>query len=425
MSASIIAHGVTIYDPTKAWNGYTLFDGRNQMTYLIDMNGNEVNSWPYQGFPSEMISPDINDGVKGHVILQKEPNTFDNETLLKLDWDGNIVWQWGEKAPGGRARQNHDQSPLPNGNLMVLSMLEHVNPDIGPDPINDQAIYEVNPEGEIVWQWVSSEHIEELGFTGEKRELVLSKKSRPRAAMFLINDVQPLGPNKWHDGGDGRFHPDNVMIDCREANVIAIIEKSSGKIVWRLGPDYPASYDLTAKTLTGDLPRPIDCISGQHDAHMIRQGNPGAGNILVFDNQGPAGFPPVHLGLFLASRILEIDPITEQIVWQYDASCSNRALWKFYSSFISGAQRLPNGNTLICEGMNGRLFQVTTEGEIVWEYINPHYGPFEAHMMSIGTDHTNYVFRAQPIPYDWVPEDTSRSEVAVTPVGNPGIPDQE
>ena len=67
------------------------------------------------------------------------------------------------------------------------------------------------------------------------------------------------------------------------------------------------------------------------------------------------------------SRVIEIDPATNEVHWEYDGS----PRVSFYSNYISGAERLPNGNTLICEGASGRFFEVTARGEIVWEYINP------------------------------------------------------
>ncbi len=65
--------------------------------------------------------------------------------------------------------------------------------------------------------------------------------------------------------------------------------------------------------------------------------------------------------------------------------------------------------------MNGRLFQVTTRGEIVWEYVNPHFGEWTDHDVESGGSLSNWVFRAQPIPYDWVPHGTPRSETPVIP----------
>ena len=117
--------------------------------------------------------------------------------------------------------------------------------------------------------------------------------------------------------------------------------------------------------------------------------------------------------MFYGSRILEINPITKEIVWQYIGIESGLASWTFSSSFISSARRLPNGNTLIDEGMNGRMFQVTPDGEIVWEFINPWFGKQTYTVMNDENREISNelgVSGAQPIPYDWVPEDTSRSE---------------
>jgi hypothetical protein len=84
------------------------------------------------------------------------------------------------------------------------------------------------------------------------------------------------------------------------------------------------------------------------------------------------------------SRVIEVDPATGNIGWSYET----RPPWAFFSSFISDAQRLPNGNTLICEGQTGRLFEVTYDGEIVWEYVNPFFGENERY------GRVNLVFRA-------------------------------
>ncbi len=413
MPYSIFPTGATLYDPKRSYNCYVLYDGRDGRSFLIDMCGNLVHSWPYCGFPVEMIDPKINNGAKGHILCQKEPEIFSNKTLLIVDWEAYIVWQWGKTAPGGAAQQNHDLAPMPDGNIMIVAKRVHPLPEAGNEPVNDQAIYEINRAGEIVWEWISSAHIEELGFTGDKKALLFSRKMRPRSSIFVINDMAPLGPNRWHGAGDLRFHPDNIMIDSREGCFIAIIEKKTGAVVWQMGPDYPGAYDHSERRFTGKLPRPVDSICGQHDAHLIPEGLPGEGNILVFDNQGAAGLPPLYLNMFPGSRVLEIDPISREIVWQYDASCSGRPFWTFYSSFISSARRLPNGNTLICEGMNGRLFQVTTDGDIVWEYVNPVFGQWTDHDVESGGSLSNWVFRAQPIPYDWVPVDTLRSETPV------------
>jgi hypothetical protein len=401
-----------------------IFDGRDGRTYLIDMNGNEVRTWNHVGFPSEMIDPKLTGGDRGHVFVQTAgtgghgPAIFNNKTIAELDWNGKIVWEWGAKAPGGNALQNHDQHRLANGNTLLISKIVHEVPGFQKQPVNDQVIYEVTRNGDIAWRWVSSEHLEEFGFTPESLALIRAgfTISGSRSGFLVLNDMEPLGPNRWHDVGDKRFHPDNIMIDSREGNFLAIIDRQTGKIVWRIGPDYPDSGRPPAqRAFNHTVPRPVDQLVGLHDSHMIPKGLPGAGNVLVFDNQGSAGFPPAYLASFAGSRVVEIDPRRKEIVWQYNAENSGAALWTFFSSFISSARRLPNGNTLICEGMNGRLFQVTPKGQIVWEYVNPHFGRMAFGPSPTNEIVTNWVFRAQPVPYDWVPEGTPRSEVAVTP----------
>src|SRR5688572_22995423 len=126
--------------------------------------------------------------------------------------------------------------------------------------------------------------------------------------------------------------------------------------------------------------------------------------------RAPPASPPARLGIFAASRVLEIDPISLDILWQYTGEDSGAPAWTFHSSFISSARRLPNGNTLIDEGQNGRIFQVTPRGKIVWEYVNPHFGTTIIGSREV---RSNWVFRAQPVPYEWVPEGTGRSEAEV------------
>jgi hypothetical protein len=105
---------------------------------------------------------------------------------------------------------------------------------------------------------------------------------------------------------------------------------------------------------------------------MLPAGVPGTGHILVFDNgNNSVNYNPRKKDGRPNSRVVEINPLDNSIAWQYTAEMSNRPTWSFFSHYISSAQRQPNGNTLICEGSNGRFFEVTPSGEIVWEYINP------------------------------------------------------
>jgi hypothetical protein len=98
--------------------------------------------------------------------------------------------------------------------------------------------------------------------------------------------------------------------------------------------------------------------------------------------------------------VLELDPITLEIRWQYTPKEAGLVVpldaARFYSPFISSAQRLPNGNTLITEGSDGRIFEVTPEHQTVWEYINPYWRKPPLAL--------NLVYRAYRVPYDWVPQ---------------------
>ena len=112
------------------------------------------------------------------------------------------------------------------------------------------------------------------------------------------------------------------------------------------------------------------------------------GNVLVFDN-GPLR-RRAHRPY---SRVIEIEPATKRVVWEYVDSPT----YNFFSHAISGARRLVNGNTLITEGNFGRMFQVTSQGEVVWEYINPHFPS------GLDGEPENMVFRAAHYPPGSIP----------------------
>jgi hypothetical protein len=418
MSPRVFPTGATLHDAAQSWKGYVLHGAPDRRTHLVDLEGNEVHSWPHLGFPSELIDPAVNGGKRGHVLVQLERSAdggrfngiFDNRSVGELDWEGNVVWKWSGGSASSTARQTHDIERLANGSTLLLTSVATRLAGFTPPEVVDQVIREVDRSGEVVWSWSVAEHLEQFGISADG--LVLLRRGVGSGSgnhgFLTINNLTTLGDNRWFAGGDARFHPDNLLIDSREANFIAIIDKRSCDVVWRLGPEFPEpAYPASARLLQHELPRPVDQLSGQHDAHLIPEGLPGAGNLLVFDNQGAAGFPPARLGIFASSRVLEIDPQSLHIVWQYTAEDSGSPPWAFHSSFISSARRLPNGNTLIDEGQNGRIFQVTPRGKIVWEYINPFFG---STLIGSREIRSNWVFRAQPVPYEWVPDGTPRAE---------------
>ncbi|MDO0822733.1 aryl-sulfate sulfotransferase [Desulfosporosinus nitroreducens] len=433
---SIYPTGVTIYNPEKSWSGYTVFQAKELGALLINMNGVEVQLWKgLHGFPNKIFPGGY---VLGHTGVRS--NAFgmqDYLDLVQLDWDGNIVWKFDQyeyiEDPGDKprwmARQHHDYQRAGNpvgyyvpgmdpqidkGNTLILCHKNLKNSKISDKTLLDDTIIEVTWKGDIVWEWTCSDHFDEYGFN-EAAKNILSRNPNMRAAgggmgdWMHINSMSILGPNKWYDAGDERFHPDNIIWDGRETNIIAIISKDTGKVVWKVGPEYDMS----------DALKKLGWIIGQHHAHMIPRGLPGEGNILVFDNGGWAGYgvpnPGAPTGAKNAlrdySRVLEFDPTTLEIVWQYTPAEAGFAMPTdadhFYSPFISGAQRLPNGNTLITEGSGGRIIEVTADHELVWEYISPYWGT--AHK-------SNMVYRAYRVPYEWIPQLEHPKEVAIEPI---------
>jgi len=423
---SVYPTGSTIYYPEKCWNGYTVFQAKDVGAALIDMNGNVVQLWQgLHGSPNRILPGGYVVGATG----QRNPQYGfqDKLDLVQVDWDGNIVWKFNQyefiKDPGEEpqwmARQHHDfqregnpvgyyapgMDPLVDKGNTLMVVHKNVNsPVISTQPLLDDAIIEVTWEGDIVWEWICGEHFEDFGFTEEAknaiyRNPVMHGVAESGGDWNHINSMSLLGPNKWYDAGDKRFHPDNIIWDGRQTNIIAITEKETGKTAWQVGPDY------TEK----DPGYKLGWIIGQHHAHMIPKGLPGEGNILVYDNGGWAGYgapnPGAPKGTNIAlrdySRVLEFDPVTLEIVWQQTPREAGflhpTDSFKFYSGYISGAQRLPNGNTLITEGAGGRLMEVTPDHELVWEYISPYFGSGEQKNM-------NMVYRSYRVPYEWVPQ---------------------
>src|SRR5450830_221494 len=340
---SVYPTGVTRYDPARADNSYVVFNGQDKRTHLIDLNGNEVQQWAYEGFPPVLLDPAVTGGKRGYILLQlssqhatpKNANGSSTQSLGELDWNGQVVWQWSGAQPqqaygntegksygsGTEVRQHNDWRRLSNGNTVVLVSYAHHVPGFKAETVVDDAIYEVSFQGDLVWQWVASEHLEEMGFSEASLKLMRNTLTRnDKAAPFdylHLNNLSVVGANQWFDAGDERFNPDNLLIGSRNANFIAIIDKKTGQIVWRIGPDFASTTQAGGK-----LPRPVDQIIGQHDGHIIPKGLPGAGNLLVFDNQGEAGYPSVGPGMQPRSRILEIDPVKKEIVWQYTGADS-------------------------------------------------------------------------------------------------------
>ncbi|HJX13580.1 MAG TPA: aryl-sulfate sulfotransferase [Dehalococcoidales bacterium] len=454
MTATVYPTGTTIYDPHKCWNGYTLFQATLHQAggagaVLTDMNGNVVNQWRgLDGFPNKLLPG-------GHVMgstgaRDRRYGYQDMLDLVQADWDGHIVWKFDRyervKDPRRKARwmarQHHDyqregnpvgyyvpglEPRVEGGRTLLLCHKNLTDPRISDKPLVDDTIIEIDADGKIEWEWTCSEHFDEMGFSEESRNAMsrdpgLKPSGGGVGDWMHVNSMSTLGPNRHFDAGDDRFHPDNIIWDGRQTNITGITDKKTGKIVWQLGPDFTATPALRA----------MGQIIGQHHAHLVPRGLPGEGNVLVFDNGGWAGYgapnPGAPTGLDNArrdySRVLEFDPMTLEILWQYPKPRKEGAGPggnRFYSSFVSSAQRLPNGNTLITEGNGGRILEVTPERETVWEYLSP----YRHRRLKIPL-----LYRAYRVPYDWAPQADRPEEKAIPRLDNrrfrvPGSPRQK
>ena len=413
---SIFPTGTTLYYPERCWNGYTLLGGAN----LVDMNGRLQTSW---------------DAIRDHAKLLPDGQVLgqgrDGNRIIQLDWKNNVVWEFNGSDHDEDLAPHHDfqregnpvgyyvpdMRPEQSGKTLILCRTGVAGTDLVAGRILDDRIIEVDESGAILWQWRSVDHIAGIGLSEAAKNCMYRASILPKEYDGLhspmhskdpydwlhSNSASYVGPNHWYDNGDQRFHPQNIIWDSRDTNIIAIISRKTGEFTWKLGPDY-----------TRPECRDFGQIIGQHHAHIIPRGLPGEGNLLVFDNGGFAGYgepnPGAPIGEYNAvrpySRVLEIDPITLELKWEYSARTAGYGYhhhYVFYSPFVSSAQRLPNGNTLICEGDSLRVFEVTADHQTVWEYVLP------------PEINKNWSYRAYRFPYDWVPQLDSPRERPVEP----------
>jgi hypothetical protein len=416
--------GTTLYDPGRTWSGFTVLSPLNtQAAIVIDMNGTVVKRW--EGFVNSAGGP-VRVFPGGSVMAANGTNPPRQESLelVARDFDGKVLWRFDRNEEIQRdgktiwsARQHHDwqredypagyYSPEArpavdnNGRTLILTHTNHSRPGIAGAPLEDDKLIEVDRDGKVLWSWVASDHVDGFGFSPVARAAISAGRGGRGGGFdwLHINSATYVGPNKWFDAGDQRFAPNHVIISSRQAGIVAIVGRD-GRIVWRIGPDFLESKELTT----------IRQIIGQHHPHLIPKGLPGAGNLMLFDNGGASGYgaptavSPDGSAIYqrAGSRVLEINPTTLELVWSYTGP-------RFFSTNISGAQRLPNGNTLITEGAPGRLLEVTADRRVVWEYIYPVFS---------GPNQANAVYRGYRVPYDWIPQLARPAERAVVPPAN-------
>ena len=369
-----------------AYEGYTLFSSRQRppLIYLMDNEGRIIHTWEIDN-TSGVLEAHLRDN--GHLVIvtgsSNELSSIRDGRIQEYTWDNALVWEF--RLARGR-RQHHGIDILPNGNILAIALNKRTVDEaaamglkpafsaiLKKQPLLVDIIIEIDPlTNEIVWQWDMWDHLAQdfdadLPNYGQiaQHPHRIDINYQPR----LTGDMNR--PGDWMHTNAVHYHPelDQIVISVREFNELWIVDHSlstaeatgpAGDLLWRWGN--PAAYQQ------GD---PVDDrqLFLHHDAQWIADGLPGAGNILIFNNQHVSADGEKY------SSVLELKPPLRpdgsydweqdvEIVWSYKAD-------GFYSSIVSGVQRLPNGNTLITEGWPGRLIEVSADGEVVWEFVNP------------------------------------------------------
>ena len=323
--------GLVHRSPAGCYEGYTLFSAAGSrrsgnegdvFATLVDMEGRVCHRWRCdEGIRYACLltngnllvrtrpSPDL-DGA--------EPMGGASGAILELDPCGDVVWEYRDPA------LHHDYVRLASGNTLLL-LWERMPADLtarvrggsvsegDPPRMFGDVIRETTPGGLTVYEWRSWEH------------------------LSIEDDVIcPLeGRREWtHANSLAVTASGDRLLSFRQTSTVAIVDKSTGDFRWKWGP--------------GEL-------SHQHDATPLDNGH-----VTIFDNGSHRGGPSY-------SRVVEVDPGTDEITWEYVGDPQT----SFFSHNISSAERLPNGNTLIADGQAGRIFEVTPGCDMVWEYINP------------------------------------------------------
>jgi hypothetical protein len=341
--------GLRAIDVARASPGLTLFAPVNdRIVYLIDLQGTVAHTWrmPYPpglyGYLTQTGTLFYNGQIPSETFLGKGP--FKGGVALEADWNGKVLWE--VRQPD----HHHDGRLLNNGNVLLLCAAEL------PDEVAKKVqggrpgteakgkiwadyLVELTKDGRKVWEWRAWEHLD--------------------PAKDVITAVQDNRSEWTHGNAITELSDGDLLVSFRNISTIIRIRRQTGEIVWKLG---------------------APPLAGQHAPTLLANGN-----ILIFDN-GPHRLD----NTFPFSRVIEVNPANNETVWMY----REQNPYNFFSPRISNAQRLPNGNTLINEGFFGRFFEVTPAGEVVWEYVNPYFGPEN----DTANAQTNHVFRVYRYP---------------------------
>jgi hypothetical protein len=322
--------GLLSADADRMQPGFTYFTNVvGCSSSLVSDAGEEVRRWQLEPCHQWLNSTLLTDGSV--LAIHQNPGSSesamelgDARELVKLDWEGRVLWR-------RRIPLHHDVEVLPDGRIATLLLEFRVVPGVDPSlPVRDSWIALLSPEGEILEKVSITDLL--LGAEG-----IPLRKRRPRR-VGKIRQVDFIHANsiEWmrqpHLAEKSPIYaPSNVLVSLRHQDAVIIVDFLAKRVVWWWGQ--------------GSL-------SGPHDATVLPDGH-----ILIFDN-----------GLNRRwSRAVEVDPLRWEIAWEYRAPNPG----DFFSRDRGGAQRLPNGNTLLTDSNAGIAFEVTPAGETVWRFRNP------------------------------------------------------
>ncbi len=339
-------NGVVLYDPELAFEGVNLYGSKTlQEAYLIDMHGNVVHKWAKDVQGCGPWDHHLELCENGDLLVISNCSM-----LVWLDWDSNV------KAKK-KMLVHHDVCLDENKNIHTIVKKREVMSWHGiPIPVTKDYITILSPNLEIIKQISLQDLVSERGLVSERflshrtaeifRAMLsifepknVLKILRMRVSWYKTSIGVPADINHANSieimdrDIEGFCRKGDWLISIRELDLVGIVDAKTETLGWTWGP--------------GELGK-------QHYPTLLKNGN-----VLIFDN----GRTRTNY-----SRIVELNPLTKEIVWEYKATPPER----FYSGYQGSNQRLPNGNTLIAESDKGHVFEVTKEGKVVWEFYNPH-----------------------------------------------------
>jgi hypothetical protein len=328
---------------------YFLFNNRRPASaHLIDQTGRLVNSWSR---PGDRHWSNVELLPNGDLLVPGTRTRADGtlqQSLSRYSWDSRELWS---RAIGS----HHDVEVTPRGDIAVLidhtRIIREVHPEI---PVKDTSIAILDSDG--IKQEEHSFYVM-LSANSDVFQFQPVAVSRSKRGHDEIDLLHANSLEFFRESSQAKTDPlyalGRVLVSIRHQDTIAIFDLAQGKVVWSWGQGQ---------------------ISGPHDATLLDNGN-----ILLFDNGLARNW----------SRVVELDPHTRQIVWEYRAKPPE----SFYTQSRGSSQRLPDGNTLIANSDNGRAFIVTPAGEVVWQFLNPTAGP---------DGHRATIVRIKQYPVEWI-----------------------